>query len=372
MIGQRFGGFKKHGTAEPSAFWVAIDDDANDGYMTCVGDFNRSLGLPYTFVAKALVARGADSIDLKFESSPFLEESFKKTIIEPLPADFILTARLERDGHGDGFKGDWQLNSVTGEIYLTPRLGSHAHGTPTAPTMTINTWSQYKEWAGKVAHEGTSLFRGQSKPHPLKTSFHRTGRVDLIRYFNIALPRFRDHYSTAVNRAYRHDDPHDVGAIIGIAQHHGFPTPLLDWTESPYIAAYFAFAEALGAPDDERSVRIFRLTPSFLQSDAKPEGIMEVSDPRLKVAVFKPESRGNLRLLNQQGAFTFSNVLDIEWWMRDQESRTGNTYLQIIDLPAKLAREAVTDLRYMGTSAAGLFPGIDGIATQLKHQLFFS
>lgn len=30
-------------------------------------------------------------------------------------------------------------------------------------------------------------------------------------------------------------------------RHHGFPSPLLDWSKSPYIAAYFAFSEREGA-----------------------------------------------------------------------------------------------------------------------------
>ncbi|MGE0332973.1 MAG: hypothetical protein AB7P37_20015 [Ramlibacter sp.] len=91
-----------------------------------------------------------------------------------------------------------------------------------------------------------------------------------------------------------------------------------------------------------------------------------------KVAQFRPASMGNARLLAQRGVFLFTNTASPESMIRFFQDKEKKNLIEIVDLHPSMAREAIADLRRMGTTAASLFPGLDGVAQALKHELFFA
>lgn len=238
---------------------------------------------------------------------------------------------------------------------------------PAAPTHTFNDWFSYKQWADNYVGAGCA-FRGQVHQR-LMSSFHRTGRVDLVRYLSNDLPQFADHVDTLTGRNYDLHQPEDLGAVLGLAQHHGFPTPLLDWTDSPYVAAYFAFAQVVENATPPPTVRVYRLS-----SHTVKEGLgrpINFASTVLATVAYRPTSRGNARLLHQQGLFTFSNVADAETMLRHVANPGDPLKIDHVEISSAVARRALADLRNMGTTAATLFPGLDGSSTFLKHLLFF-
>jgi hypothetical protein len=243
------------------------------------------------------------------------------------------------------------------------------------PTLTtgefISSWSEFKSWADKTrASDRNGIFRGIPRRQiGLRTSFHRTHRVDLERYRDRDIPAFRDLAETVGGLNFS-NIPEDIGALWGFAQHHGFQTPLLDWTESPYIAAYFSFSERIANQDadDREPVRIYCLNGAFVENN-RPE-VVNMADTYPRVWIFKPNSKGNQRLVFQQGLFLHSNIVEIESYLLNL-SHGRTSPLKAIDMPAKIAREVIDDLAFMGVSHLSLFPGLDGAARHATLRQFY-
>jgi hypothetical protein len=165
--------------------------------------------------------------------------------------------------------------------------------------------------------------------------------------------------------------PEQNGAFFNLVQHHGYPTPLLDWTYSPYVAAFFAFrgvskAAAAGADPNEK-VRIVVLDERWL-SDIQQLVMLDRAFPHFSITEFIAIE--NERMIPQQSVSSVTNVDDIETYIRAREEANGQSYLFAIDLPRSERSAVFDELSFMGLTAGSLFPGLDGACEELKERNF--
>ena len=140
-----------------------------------------------------------------------------------------------------------------------------------------------------------------------------------------------------------------------MAQHHGLPTRLLDWTQNILVALYFA-VEA--NPDADGEV-LALLAPKKQGSQSRSRDPLAIARPtKLYPHIVVPRIRA------QEGLFVVCSELDTCL------SRTLRTSWQLERL--HVPREAKPRLRYelfrVGVHASTLFPDVDGLAARLRWQ----
>ena len=235
--------------------------------------------------------------------------------------------------------------------------------------VNVKNWDAFKKYAMDFS-EGY-VFRGQRKPWRLRTRYHRTRRADLMRYHasdvqilhRAIVPRTKHIFDLSV--------PDQFGAFLNLVQHHGYPTPLLDWTYSPFVAAFFAYWKVSNIDVEANTgehVRLFMFDRAKWHEKMRHLPFLRPTGLNLSIMDFMPLE--NDRAVPQQSVSTVTNVDDIEGYIRGAERAAQVQYLTVVDLPVSERPFVMRELRMMGITAGTLFPGLDGICEELRERSF--
>jgi hypothetical protein len=221
-------------------------------------------------------------------------------------------------------------------------------------TVELTSWKYFHDFVTQRFLEVPSfIWRGQRLASwPLRSSFDKRRNQLALQH----LARFK-----LAARGRRGVSPQKIekeGEWWALAQHNGMSTPLLDWTESPFVALYFAFAKENGATENSRAVW------GLGGIDAKNREIMregrEHINPPLELV--RPMQDENIRLVSQAGLFTQlppGTTVD-EWIRRNFRGEEEFIKLLKIIIPDVGREECLRTLNRMNINHLSLFPDLYG------------
>lgn len=270
----------------------------------------------------------------------------------------------------EGLRLSWTVDN--GEIMQSESLSQIATE-PSKLNSTKSTWAEFKKSIDDLEIR-RYIFRGQSVTNKLRTSFHRTNRSNISRYHKNNIPELQ-HFISSVHKEYFSlSEISNLISMLTLAQHHGYPTPILDWTVSPYIAAYFAFLNEQRETIEQSNntlaehIRIYQFDLEEYQNDF-PQ-FLEVNDIILHVSFAITPPLNNPRAIPQQSISCISTIDDIEVYLEHLGNQNNKKYLSAYDIPVSETKNALKDLELMGITHASLFPGLDGMCAYLKRKHF--
>lgn len=267
------------------------------------------------------------------------------------------------------------------------RLPKSDKNKPRVVRRTIHSWAEFvgiiQSWQGFR----NWCFRGQASAEwSLRSSLSRHIEVSKVseRVWGLQESRIRRIFRRK-SHLFLDDLPEDDELEwLALMQHHGAPTRLLDFTWSPYVAAFFALERATS----DAAIWAINLPLLWTIHDRHKISRVEVmeADPRDMDAFEKyylpnrhafvwqgDPFRMPQRVVAQSGTFLVSSHLGMT--VEDILARypgSGELLVQFVLETSKLRAEAMSSLYSMNITQATLFPGLDGLARSMAYEFEYS
>lgn len=244
----------------------------------------------------------------------------------------------------------------------------------------IQSWSQFNDY---IATRDGWAFRGQADAGwPLLSALPR-------RLLQNGVPRGdwrqREERAIRIFRRKAHVYLPDKSALdddlrcLAMMQHHGAPTRLLDFTKSPFVAAFFALEKARGP------AAVYGLNTPWIWAagpDFDPALTRDAIDPRvpgnferhfainkLPVVWFGEPREMDRRLIAQSGLLVVPGVLDKPLDQLLDEYARGQDLVERVLIGPEVRAEAMHELYRMNITQATLFPDLEGLARSIAYEM---
>lgn len=221
-----------------------------------------------------------------------------------------------------------------------------------------------------------SLFRGQSNSNwGLETTLERyTEKEYSVPMYNTTLWAIAPAISAFTDKEWP-IDPDEVLSkdsfhtppsyeFMAYARHHGFPSPLLDWSQSLYVSLFFAYKEAKPNQD----VAIYAYVESLHSGKSGWAGAPQICE-------LGPYVKTHKRHFAQQGQYTIAVKEKGNTWVYcshkdafEESKGRDQDLLYKFSLPGNLKDEILAKLNEMNINAFTLYASEESLMETLAYK----
>lgn len=230
----------------------------------------------------------------------------------------------------------------------------------------LDCWRTFQSWID-VRSNSSWAFRGMGDAsYPLQPTVGRSPNYSVARERSL-LFAFRRRVAQFVDDARFTDWDH-----LALAQHHGLPTRLLDWTTNPLVAAYFAASSPPGEQEVAMGGMTKRMRPRPSAADCavlayrvtSKDIVDTTTDPfTLPATQFLLPRTLSSRIATQSGLFSVHPDPASPW------SAAPRKPADRFVIPGALRHFFRRRLFYLGIDQLYLMGGLDGLGARLAWQL---